>query len=219
MKDTGLTYKPRNDDIMFVAGMHGNERLPVQALGENGIDFILGNPRAYERNVRYTEQDLNASFGLGDSSYEARRAGEILDQIPKDACAVDFHTTEKEPRPFAIVVDEKMIWLAARTGVERVVIMTHNIKEGHALINYRDGISVEAGMHESLKSYAATLEIVKNIRGGMWHPVAVYEVYGTLNEPGVYKNFTAHADGFIPVLANESAYERQGIFGLKAKRR
>lgn len=207
-----------NQNIVFVAGIHGNEKMPVKALTDSGIDFVLGSPKAYEQNVRYTAQDLNASFGLNDDSYESGRAREVLDEIDEDALVVDFHTTEKEERPFAIIVDEKMRSLAARMGLKDVVLMKHNIKKGRALINYRNGISVEAGTHQSQESYETTLKVVKNIKENTIHPTTLYEVYDVISEPGEYENFKEHKGGFIPILANESEYERHSIFGLKAKR-
>ncbi|MDP3963160.1 MAG: succinylglutamate desuccinylase/aspartoacylase family protein [bacterium] len=208
----------QKDRIIFVAGLHGNERMPVKALSADGVDFILGSPRAYERNVRFTEKDLNASFGVTDGSYEAGRALEILDRIGQNDLVVDFHTTESEKEPFVIVIDRRMLALAERTGIARVVVMTHNIKEGHALINYRNGISVEAGRHIDEESLAVTRSVVRNVRAGKKHPISVYEVYDRITEPGQYINFEAHPAGFIPVLANEPAYEKVGLFGLKARK-
>ncbi|MBU6415307.1 succinylglutamate desuccinylase/aspartoacylase family protein [Patescibacteria group bacterium] len=204
--------------IIFVAGLHGNERMPVEALTENGIRFILGNPRAYEKNTRYTKKDLNASFGVDHKDYECVRAKEILNEISGGALVVDFHTTASDAQPFVIVVDEKMLPLAGRTGIERVVIMRHNIKNGHALINHRSGISVEAGTHKNRSSYQTTLGVVRNVLGEKEYPVVLYEAYDEIKEPGDYKTFQMHADGFIPILSNEPEYESQGLFGLKARR-
>lgn len=198
--------------------MHGNERMPVEALAERGIPFILGNPLAYEKNIRFTERDLNASFGIARKDYECIRAKEILNEINENALVVDFHTTASEVHPFVIVVDEEMVSLAKRTGLERVVIMRHNIKKGHALINYRKGISVEAGIHRDRRSHQITLGVVQNVRGKKGCPVVLYEVYDEIKEPGDYKNFQMYTGGFIPILSNEPEYESQGLFGLKARR-
>ena len=200
--------------IIFVAGLHGNEQAPVKALKDNSIEFILGNPKAYQENKRFTEYDLNAAFGLESNSYEKSRAEEILKELDRDSLVVDFHTTGAETEPFAIVVDEKMIPLAARTGLKHIVIMRLNIKEGHALINYRDGISVESGRHDAKTSYETTLKIIKNIRGSKTYPAQVYEVYGRITKPGTYINFQEHPDSFIPVLAGEPLYD---FYGLKAR--
>lgn len=202
-------------NIIFVAGLHGNERQPVCALSEHSIDFILGNPKAYSENKRFTESDLNASFGAPLDTYEARRAKEILKEIDPEDVVVDFHTTSAITTPFAIVVDESMIPLAQKTGLGHAVIMKHNIKQGHALINHRNGISIEAGQHDDKQSYETTLKIVENIKADKTHMMKIYEVYERILEPGTYLNFQEHENGFVPILAGEKSYD---FYGLKARR-
>ncbi len=204
--------KTRN--IVFVAGLHGNEQMPVKALRENKVPFVLGNPKAYKKDVRFIERDLNASFGIRNAKYESQRASEILKEIDKKDVVVDFHSTTAITVPFVIIVDEKMIPLAETAGLRNVVLMRHNIKKGHALINYRKGISIETGNHSSQKSHKVTLKVVKNILAGKKHPIRIFEVYGKILKPGRYHNFKKHSDGFIPVLAGEEAYD---FYGLKAR--
>ncbi len=191
--------------------------MPVRALTDAGIGFVLGNPKACEQKVRFTKRDINAAFGVDANDYESRRAQEVLVEIDETNLVVDFHSTESETEPFAIVVDKDMIPFAKTTGVTRIVFMNHNIKDGHALINYRDGVSVEVGLHESKNSYGTTLRTVENVSQRKEHEAALYEVFGAISEPGDYINFHDHADGFIPILANESVYEKEGLFGLKAR--
>lgn len=200
--------------IVFVAGIHGDERMPVRALKEKRIPFILGNPVAYRRNVRYTARDLNASFGVRSAGYEVKRAAVLLNSIRAGDLVVDFHTTSAVTPPFVIITDRKMLSFAATAGIPRVVVMKHNIKRGHALINYRDGVSVEAGRHGTKRSYATTVRTVRRVRAGTRNAVNVYEVYGIITKPGRYRNFRKHTDGFIPVLAGEKAYD---FYGLKAR--
>jgi len=204
-----------SQNIIFVAGIHGNEQMPVKALSENNVQFILGSPKAYEQNARFIEQDLNGVFGINNNTYESKRASEILTEIDESDLVVDFHTTSATTEPFAIVVDEKMISFAKKTSLKYVVVMKHNIKEGHALINYRNGISVEVGNHNDKNSYQTTLQIVKNIRASKKHPTIVYEVYDKITQPGEYINFQKHKEGFIPILAGEVSYD---FYGLKAKK-
>lgn len=204
-----------NRKIVFVAGLHGNEQMPVKALQENRIPFIFGNPAAYEKNARFLEHDLNAAFGIESDALEAKRAREILSEINESDFVIDFHSTGSTPIPFAIVVDVKMIPLAAQTGLDKVVIMKYNIKEGHALINYRDGISIETGLHTKKESYEITLSVVENLKLGIAHRMEQYEVYEKITKPGNYINFEEHPDGFIPILANETAYN---FYGLKARK-
>ncbi len=203
-------------NIIFVAGLHGDEQMPVEALKKNRIRFVLGNARAKKKGVRFIDRDLNASFGVRATGYEAQRAREVLGKIKNRDLVVDFHTTTAKTPPFVIVVDKKMLSFAATTGIKRVVVMRHNIKNGHALIDHRDGISVEVGNHGTQKSFDMTLRVVRNVLSGRRFPVEIYEVYDRLVMPGKYHNFQKHPDGFIPILAGERAYD---FYGLKARRR
>jgi succinylglutamate desuccinylase len=78
--------------VVIVGGTHGNEPGGVKAIvqlhrafrnGEIALDqgkisFLLGNPKAYEKDVRYIDSDLNRVFVKQDlSSVEGKRALEI----------------------------------------------------------------------------------------------------------------------------------------------
>jgi succinylglutamate desuccinylase len=80
------------DHVVIVGGTHGNETAGVKAmvqlhqaflsdditLRQGKISFLLGNPQAYQQDVRYVNTDLNRAFDLLDAStVEGRRANEI----------------------------------------------------------------------------------------------------------------------------------------------
>ena len=80
------------DHIVIVGGTHGNESAGVKAIVQlhrsfrNGnitldrgkISFLLGNPEAFQKAVRYVDKDLNRAFGNPDRlSVEGNRALEI----------------------------------------------------------------------------------------------------------------------------------------------
>jgi hypothetical protein len=197
--------------IQFIAGLHGDERAPVSALKKAKVPFLLGNPAAYRMNVRFLERDLNSSFGRKGGDKEAKRARELLKKISDNMCVVDFHTTSAKTPPFSIVVDKKLLPLAARTGIKRVVYMRHNIKGGRALINVRRGISVEAGTHATKQSHEITLRVVKNVASEKYWSIDLYEVYGVIKRSGHYKNFVKHKDDFIPILSGEKSYRHHGL--------
>jgi len=71
------------------------------------IEFIIANPRAYAKNVRYTESDLNRSYGLGLDTYEGRRAKVIEERIRllRPELVLDFHTTTAEQPDLLITAD------------------------------------------------------------------------------------------------------------------
>lgn len=202
-------------DIYLVAGLHGNEKAPVRALTSVSADFILGNPEAHDKNVRFIESDLNASFGTEHSTREGELAREILSKIPVEGLVVDFHTTSAKGPPFVILTDIRMLPFAETTGLKQAVLMSHNIKEGHALINMRDGISIEMSGYDSEESVEATISVFNSLNVGTHAPLDVYEVYEKITESGTYENFVGHAEGFFPVLVGEDAYD---FIGLKARR-
>lgn len=204
-----------SEKITFIVGLHGNEHLPVLALDSAGIPHIVGNPKALAEGARWIDFDLNSAFNSQSDKYEARRAQLLLKKIPKKNMVVDFHTSNSANVPFAIVTDKKMIPFALTTGLKHIVHMKYNIKKGGALIDLRDGISIETGKHREAESFYTTLEVVKNVKKGKMFNANVYEVYGKITKPGRYINFRFHRDGFYPVLSGETSYD---FLGLKAKK-
>lgn len=205
-----------NNKFMCVAGLHGNEPLPILALIDLGIVPVLGNKKALIEKKRFLQRDLNASFGRNGNSYEESRAREILKMIPKKMNVLDFHTFSCKSPPFCVLTNLDMLPLAARTGIRRVVYMKHNIKGGHALCDQRLCISVEVGRHDSAKSFTATQNVVKHLCGGqVLKQIELFEVVGIIKKKGNYTNFKFHQDGFVPVLAGEKAYNHYGLRALK----
>ena len=103
--------------ILAIISTHGNELLGPNLLAymlakrskllEN-MEFIMANPRAYAKNVRYTETDLNRSYGLGLDTYEGRRAKIIEERIRllKPGLVLDLHTTTAEQPNILITADK-----------------------------------------------------------------------------------------------------------------
>lgn len=201
-----------------MTAVHGNEILPTLALASVGKEQVVANPRALSQGVRFVERDLNASFGTEGNSYEEKRACELMKLIDPKSLVIDFHTFSCESEPFAIIVDLDMIPLASSLGLKYVVYMKHNIKAGHALINHRDGVSIEVGGHSEERSFENTLKILERLENDEIHPekVRVFEVYDRIKEKGDYKNFIEKY-GVVPVLYGERAYPGQGYYGLLAR--
>lgn len=202
--------------IQFVTGLHGNERMPVLALASIGQPQIVANPKAIAKNVRFTDKDMNASFGTKGKTYEEKRAKEVLDLIDPNNLIIDLHTFSIASDPFVIIVDLKMLNFARSLGFKHIVYMKHNIKSGHALINHRNGASVEVGSHTDPASFEQALNLVQRAKSKKKINVRtnLYEVFGIIEKPGTYVNFKRHKEGFIPVLAGESSYD---FYGLKAR--
>jgi len=146
--------------------------------------------------------------------YETIQTKKILQVLSPQNLIIDLHTFSAKSQPFAIVVDPHMIPLAQTTGLMHIVYMAHNIKNGHALIDYRPGISIETGFHYSPETIFNIIKILKNLKARIRHPAKIYRVFDVITQPGNYRNFLPHPSGFIPILAGEKAYP---FFGLKAK--
>ena len=95
----------RNPKIVVLAGVHGNETANVETLKRllesedlkkvnTGILFIIGNPKALEKNVRFIETDLNREFGMFSDSYEGQRAKEIAAAFESKDVLIDLHLTQ-----------------------------------------------------------------------------------------------------------------------------
>jgi len=100
--------------ILIVSGTHGNELNPVWAVEKfrhlinassqsKHLEFILGNPKALEKGLRYIDVDLNRSFNVLKTSsnqnfYEVNRSEYLINEYgfqgPKScSIVIDLHTT------------------------------------------------------------------------------------------------------------------------------
>ena len=90
--------------------------------------------------------------------------------------------------------------------------MKHNIKGGHALINHRDGVSVELGEHQDTAAgYELVKTIVQDVGTKKDNVQELYEVYDAITEKGGYENFKLYKNAFIPILAGEVSYLAKNI--------
>ncbi len=205
--------------IRYVTGIHGNEIAPILALASLGKRQLVANPLGVAKRMRYVEKDMNASFGLESGEYEVRRAKEVLREIDGREVVIDLHTFRGQSDPFVIVVDKKMLRLAARLGMEKVVYMKFNPKQGHALINYRQGVSVELGQHDDYERvFSRVKRMVRRLEDDLEDEIEIYEVIGKYEQEGDYRNFVKNVDGYYPVLASKKAFEIHGWYALKARK-
>jgi hypothetical protein len=195
--------------ITLVAGIHGSERAPVDALKKLGIPFVLGNPKALTQGVRFIEQDLNRVFGEVGNSWEHTRAKEILSEIPGGHLVVDLHTASKITEPFAIIVDLKikMIILAKIIGIKKVIYIPKRFDFiTGSLIHSIDGIVVECGGHEDVKVFNVIEEIVKNCQNQKFHEIEIYEVVGRNCNSDITTDFTEVVPGLYTVLTGAKSH-------------
>jgi predicted deacylase len=93
--------------ILFIAATHGDEAFSIPVLqelekeypkSEYSYDWIIGNARAIEHNVRFIDTDLNRSApgNIQSNSYEEKRAAEIIEISQRYDIVIDIHGTKSD---------------------------------------------------------------------------------------------------------------------------
>ncbi|MBP6866152.1 MAG: succinylglutamate desuccinylase/aspartoacylase family protein [Candidatus Pacebacteria bacterium] len=110
--------KPGPKSVIF-AGIHGNEVCGVKAfyeivpnlrLDSGEVYFVFGNPKAIQKNVRFTEFNINRAFRDAKlynlkikKTYEYKRAQYLKKFLNKAETLLDIHsTTNPGSKPFII---------------------------------------------------------------------------------------------------------------------
>ena len=206
--------------------MHGDEiiteKIAKQLNKEYRINILLGNPEAREKQVRFTESDLNRSFNM-KGTYESQRAQElkqILSERNEDLI-IDLHTTTAKMPPMGIITNIKQLELASRLGVENLILMNERFSTGGSLIeNIPNSISLE--IYPDKKSIEDAKRIILNGRNPEMklRSFNIYEIISITKMESAEKEITNLQklnDGHYPVFYGEKAYKDIGY--LKAKKK
>lgn len=145
---------PGNPDIVVVGGIHGDEpsgELAIRRVVDDldlkrGVKFIIANPPALERGVRYVDVDMNRVFP-GDSNSEdlERRLAAELCRETGDRITLALHSTQSQAEPFALVAaaQHRVLEVASRLPL-RYVVDESRIGEG-TYTRCSPVVSVESG--------------------------------------------------------------------------
>lgn len=91
--------------VLFISATHGEEGFSIQVLNEIRKEYpkyvfegIIGNPKAFEKKVRYVDTNLNRSApgNKNSKSYEDRRAFEIMEIAKKFDYVIDIHGADSK---------------------------------------------------------------------------------------------------------------------------
>lgn len=103
--------------ILLICATHGDERIgleTVAALERKGyadkFDYLIANPEALKRGVRFFACDLNRSYPGSEKSevYEKRRAYEILSIAKKYEYVIDVHEASSGINNFIIIPRKRL---------------------------------------------------------------------------------------------------------------
>jgi succinylglutamate desuccinylase len=212
-------HQPR---ILIVGAQHGDERLGPRlqrflkqdTIGRYAnVEYLCGNPRAYRRNVRFTETDLNRSYDtLPPRTYEQKRAQKILRRIQQGAYDVvlDVHTSRADVGRFFLAahLDGAVRQVVGASNFTRIALMPPHIADCSLIGQVSQAISIEydrrlARTQRALRELAALLD---NLLAGKTAPQKREVFYVTGNIPlsstlgSDTKNFELTAEGFYPVI-------------------
>jgi len=215
--------------ILVVGTQHGDERLGPRlqrflrsdVTGRyKSVDYLCGNPQAYKRNIRFTETDLNRSYGVKHpSSYEEKRAQYILKHISEASYdyVLDIHTSRADVGKFILVthLDGNVKDIIGASPYTRIAIMPPHIADCSLIGNVPNAVSIEYDrrltyQQQSLQDIVGLLD---NLLEHRFQPTQreLYYVADKipLDSPVSYesKNFELCPQGFYPVIfAKNSSY-------------
>ena len=216
--------------ILIIGATHGNELLGLKfynfLLEERSvllehINFIIGNPRAYAKNVRYVDADLNRCYNTSDASYESMRAQHVAEYIRlnKFDIVLDMHTTNCVQEPSVIISsmkgDSSRRFLRA-SHVKNVVIMPKGndiVSHIHNSVAYEiRNVDVTRQMLEAIEQ-----DIERFVDSISLHASkTMYEVNGKIVKAEIseddaltLENFKMSKLGYIPFLTGNNSYRSQ----------
>lgn len=165
---------------IILAGIHGNEKRSIEALMEilstelaleKGRLFIgYGNPEAIQKNVRFTEVNLNRMFRKDitineKNSYEYRRAQFLKTYLDKSDVLLDMHVSAtKNSVPFVICepnAQDIVKYFPVGISVSGFDILEPGGTDYYMNSLGKIGICAECGFLDDPKSKDKAIEIIK----------------------------------------------------------
>jgi succinylglutamate desuccinylase len=225
-------------DVLIVVCLHGNEPfgLEVQKELEHEFDFLIGNPEALKKKVRFLETDLNRSFpGSEEGSIEEKRAIEIVQIAKKYTLIIDLHSTTSETELFAITTQltDEIKNLTQQMNIPKLVHISAEIGKNKSLLDHVPlGISLEVGPHDRKENAKETVEAIRSLFKATTEnkDLEIFEVFDTVKGTGTpditnfkevkkgerVSNETAAPYNFYPIMAGEASYK--GVLSLAARK-
>lgn len=151
------------NNVLFIGATHGNERVGVDALAllqqeKRNFDWIIGNPRAFAQNIRFTQKDMNRC-GLGNPNsdiYEERRAAEIQAIAKEYTYTIDIHDVNQATETFLLITNpnKENLRLTSFFDINKVIIWPSLTPEMQYPLSefFPCGIEIEVGSQQEPKN-------------------------------------------------------------------
>lgn len=236
MQKTNLnTRKIVSKKILFICALHGDEGFGVNIMKKiekelspqkYGYDWIIGNPEAYKKNVRFLEADLNrvAPGNSNSKIYEEKRAAELVKLSSQYKFIIDLHGSVSDCDNVSIIPYPTMqnLILASMLGIKRNVIWYSkaSLKKGPVTqFTQCPAIEIENGPQNSLVVQDRLEKIIKRFVKRL-NSLSNTEVFSNISDIKFYavydkrfgehdknfKDFKLYRDGkesYYPFLANQ----------------
>ena len=180
--------KPGKTSVI-IACTHGNETCGIYAFNslitdlviESGIViFCIGNPRALEKNERFTEMNLNRAFKEKElltleemQTYEYERAQEIKLLLDDADALLDIHSSKNIPAEQFIICEPNNYFISDRLPFDKRISGFEEYEPGgtESYMNSRSkiGIGIECGQHDDPKSIDKATEAILSFLIAMEH--------------------------------------------------
>lgn len=232
------SHRPR---ILIVGAQHGDERLGprLQRFMKNdvsgryaSVDYLCGNPRAYRRNVRFTETDLNRSYGVETPrTYEEKRARKIMQRITNGNYdfVLDIHTSRADVGQLLLAahLESPVLRIIGASDIDRIAIMPVHIAACSLIGAVPQAVSVEYArdIAHTRKALHEVMCLIDNLLAGKTavREREVYRVADTIPSNTKLsandKNFAMSSQGFYPIIYRSSGGSYKTYKGFAAPTR
>lgn len=230
--------------VLFISATHGEEGFSVKILdklekkypkSKYGYERIIGNPKAFSKNIRYLDSNLNRSAPGNKNSkfYEKKRAFKIMQITKKYKYVIDLHGADSDCGVVIIICNPILsnFVLAGMLEIKKIVIWRtkEDLNKGPLTEFCKPaGLEIECGrktdskiqdklkqvLNRFIKTYRkiSIEKVMKNLR-----KKELYVIYGKQNNQDCslqdFKKTKRGNEIFYPFMSN--VYPKIGCYKMK----
>ncbi|MDD3486756.1 MAG: succinylglutamate desuccinylase/aspartoacylase family protein [Candidatus Moranbacteria bacterium] len=233
--------------ILLIAATHGNERIGIEVINRLAkqkldvfFDFLVANPKALEKNVRFVDIDLNRSYPGKQKSkkYEERLAAKNIKLAKKYKYVIDLHEASSGTEDFIIIPRHRLNTAFPLDPINLGTVLIWPDPKGPLGSCLKNTIELEFGMKGKNRKIIINraVSVVGNFilslddlngrkTAGNRKRKEIFEVYGKMNlqeaakyrvEFQDFKKVKIKDELFYPLLVDQ--YKDLGIAFYKMKR-
>lgn len=232
--------------LLIICATHGNERIGLEVVEklqakklDRYFDYVVANPRALEKNVRFCDCDLNRSYPGAEESraYEKRRACEILSMARKYEYVLDMHEASCGTDNFIIIPRLRLNKVFPLDLLDLEVALLWPDSPGPLGSVLKNVVELECGMKNKERGCVvfAAANTVSNFISAIYatgvrekiFPKKIYRVYGKLKKTdfngdiGRLKDFekvSVNGENFYPLLVGQYLGEGTVCYKMRLQR-